>query len=284
MDEGWVRLWRKILDNPMWEEEVFTRGQAWVDLLLVANHKQGSFRCRGLRVIVGRGQVGWSQGKLAGRWGWSRGKVARFLKELVDEGMIEQQTDNISSLVTIVNYEDYQTTDQQKGDRKTGEKQETDTNKNNNNKKNEKKVIEIVDEKPTEEKESKPKIGIKKEDGDLLTPQDVVDRWNLLTEKNGLGKIRGGNQTIKGKIATRMKSFKSLDDWNSLFQNIKKRGSNYATESYFNLAWIAKNDENFEKVVDDFLAWKYDKKKTNSGFNDNIDIKSEIEEWGEDGE
>ena len=38
MDEkaGWIKLWRKFADDPLWVSEPFTKGQAWVDLLLMA--------------------------------------------------------------------------------------------------------------------------------------------------------------------------------------------------------------------------------------------------------
>ena len=56
--KGWVSLHRKISDNPLWLAEPFTRGQAWVDIFLQANHKDKWFIVRGNRVDVKRGQVG----------------------------------------------------------------------------------------------------------------------------------------------------------------------------------------------------------------------------------
>ena len=70
------------MDSPDWLAEPFTRGQAWVDLLLLANHKEGFIRRRGVLVAVERGQVGYSEEALAARWKWSKGKVRRFLSEL----------------------------------------------------------------------------------------------------------------------------------------------------------------------------------------------------------
>ncbi len=63
--DGWLKLWRKLGDSELWLAEPFTRGQAWVDLLMLANHTDGYLRKRGIRVEVRRGQVGWSEGKLA---------------------------------------------------------------------------------------------------------------------------------------------------------------------------------------------------------------------------
>lgn len=109
---GWIKLHRTLLEHPVWIEEPFNRGQAWVDLLLLANHKPAQIRKRGIKVTVERGQVGWSERQLAERWGWSRGKVRRYLEELETAQQIVQQNGpqnlNVTSLITIVNYENYQ--------------------------------------------------------------------------------------------------------------------------------------------------------------------------------
>lgn len=36
---GWVVLDRKIMDNWVWQDKPFSHGQAWVDMILMANHK-----------------------------------------------------------------------------------------------------------------------------------------------------------------------------------------------------------------------------------------------------
>ena len=115
--KGWIKLYRQIEDNPYWLSEPFTRAQAWVDLLLLANHKPGHIRVRGIKVEVGRGQVGWSERELAKRWRWSRGKVRRFFSELGSKTVqqIEPQKNNVTTLITIVNYDRYQMDDTTNG-------------------------------------------------------------------------------------------------------------------------------------------------------------------------
>ena len=82
MEKGYIKLYRQLQANKLWLSEPFTRGQAWVDMLLLANHADGYIRKRGVRVDIKRGQLGWSERKMAERWKWSRGKVRRFLNEL----------------------------------------------------------------------------------------------------------------------------------------------------------------------------------------------------------
>ncbi|HDY87095.1 MAG TPA: hypothetical protein ENH82_03145 [bacterium] len=106
--EGWIRLHRKLTLKDLWLAEPFTRGQAWVDMLLLANYEDGYIRVRGNKVPIKRGQLGWSEVKLAERWEWSRNKVRRFLAELKSAQQIEQQNTFITSIITVVNYELYQ--------------------------------------------------------------------------------------------------------------------------------------------------------------------------------
>lgn len=123
---GWIYLHRKLLDNPFWTCETFTRGQAWVDLLFLANYSDSFFYVRGNKVNVKTGQVAWSEPKLAERWGWSRTKLRKFLNDLEKEQQIIQQKNTITQIITINNYSEYQKKEQQKDSRKTAEEQQKD--------------------------------------------------------------------------------------------------------------------------------------------------------------
>ena len=142
MAEGWIKLHRQIQDNKLWTCEPFTRGQAWVDLIIIANHKRNYFYLRDHKIEVERGQVGWSQLKLSTRWKWSRSKVKKFLNDLEKEQQIKQQVTQSTTIIEILNYEAYQEKEQQdaqqKDNRKTTEEQQKSTNKNEKNEKKEK--------------------------------------------------------------------------------------------------------------------------------------------------
>jgi hypothetical protein len=119
-------------DDELWLTEPFTKAQAWVDLLINANHAENHISIRGNLVKIERGQLGWSELTMGKRWKWSRGKVKRYLELLKDLGRISIQQDrHITSIVTICNYSRFQdgdttnsttgkTTDRQQ----TGHKQE----------------------------------------------------------------------------------------------------------------------------------------------------------------
>jgi hypothetical protein len=126
---GWIKIHRNITENPMYFSEPFTRMQAWIDLLLVANYRDSVIYVRGNKVDVKRGQIAKSQDFFATRWKWSRGKVIRFLDELQKCGQIVQQKSNVITLISVVNYEYYQqdgTTDGQQTDSRQYNKRTTD--------------------------------------------------------------------------------------------------------------------------------------------------------------
>ncbi len=139
---GWISLHRKIIENPMYFSEPFTRIGAWIDMLLIANHKEGYFFVRGNKVTVSRGQIGMSQDSFAKRWKWSRGKVSRFILALENDGQIVQHKSNVTTIISICNYNQYQTdgTTDNTASNTTDEQQtvqQTSANNNNNNSNNE---------------------------------------------------------------------------------------------------------------------------------------------------
>lgn len=151
--QGWIKLYRKIMDNKMWQEKPFSRGQAWIDLLLMANHDDNTFLFDGRFIDLEKGSFITSEHKLMERWGWSKSKVRLFLNELQKQQMIVKNSDQKKTTITICNYSVYQdseTTERPLKDHsKTTERPLKDPNKNDKEcTKNEKK--DIYSELPTE--------------------------------------------------------------------------------------------------------------------------------------
>lgn len=150
--EGWIKLHRQIIEHPDYFSEPFTRVMAWIDLLMLANHKGMNMYVRGNKVEIKRGDTAIAQETLATRWKWSRTKVKRYLNELEKDRQIVQQKSNVINTISIVNYDAYQsddttestaddtTEDQQKISRKPTENPQKSTNKNVKNVKNDKKA------------------------------------------------------------------------------------------------------------------------------------------------
>lgn len=98
-------LHRSLLNHWIWLSESFTQGQAWVDMVLLANHASGKMMIKGQLVKIERGQLGRSKLNLAKRWRWSRGKLNRFLSRLEMEHMIVQQAGHLTTVITLCNYD-----------------------------------------------------------------------------------------------------------------------------------------------------------------------------------
>lgn len=133
MSIGWISLHRKLQNNPLWSSEPFTRGQAWVDLILLANHEEGYIYVRDHKIELKRGDVGWSQNRLSERWQWSRTKIRKFLNDLEKEQQIKQLKSKSYTVIRLINYNEYQQEKQQEDKRKTTGRQQEDTNNNDNN-------------------------------------------------------------------------------------------------------------------------------------------------------
>lgn len=107
--KGWIKVWRKIMDNPMWTEEPFTKGQAFIDLLLLAQGTDNEVEIGGKVVKFEAGTVYVSVLELSNRWKWSRGKVNRFLDGLQNDATIRTVKRTPSgTAVTIENWAIYQ--------------------------------------------------------------------------------------------------------------------------------------------------------------------------------
>lgn len=106
--KGWISLYRSIQDHWLWQEKPFSKGQAWMDLLLSANHQDKKVLLGNELITVIRGSFITSQKKLMERWGWGSEKTRKFLKLLDDDRMIKFQPDKKKTTITIINYESYQ--------------------------------------------------------------------------------------------------------------------------------------------------------------------------------
>lgn len=140
MAEGYIKLYRQLQEHEIWTSEPFTKGQAWVDLILQANHKDGQF-IDGMEVVkVERGAMITSVKKLAERWKWSRHKVGDFLDLLEGLKMVGQKRDTKRTYLKIVQYCVWQDLAAQEGHQKdikrTSTGHQKDTNNNDNNDKN----------------------------------------------------------------------------------------------------------------------------------------------------
>lgn len=134
--EGWVSISRKLTEHWLWEDKPFTKGQAWVDLILLVNHEDNEFLHGNEIRQVKRGSRITSITKLALRWGWSRKKVFDFMGTLEKEHMIEKNSNTKETVITIVKYDDFQISRNTKETPKKHRGNTTETPKSTNNNEN----------------------------------------------------------------------------------------------------------------------------------------------------
>ena len=137
-ERGYIKLHRQITENELYFSQRFTRMQAWIDLLLLANYKPSTVFIRGIEIRLKPGQLCYSQETLAKRWRWNRKTVSTFLSMLSQRKMLDTKMNNITSVISIRNWNWYQESGQQSGHQK-------DTKRDTENKdKKEKKLIELT--------------------------------------------------------------------------------------------------------------------------------------------
>lgn len=107
-DKGWIKLNRQIMDHWTYEDKPFNRSMAWIDLLLLADHKTHKSLWRGKLTEFKRGDVNISLTELSHRWGWSRDKVRNFISDLEHDGMVALKATTHRTVLTIVKYDDFQ--------------------------------------------------------------------------------------------------------------------------------------------------------------------------------
>jgi hypothetical protein len=154
-NHGWICLHRDIQAHWLFNFNESDKALAWIDLLLLASHEDNKFMAKGRVVECRRGQIAMSQITLQKRWKMSQNKLKRFLVLLKNDGMIELETNDLTTIITICNYNKYQDNERADGrplgrpdgrgtDDQSDDKQQL---KQLNNLTNKEKHVSLIDEK-----------------------------------------------------------------------------------------------------------------------------------------
>lgn len=114
MSEGWIKVHRKMLDNPV----VFKDADhlaVWMYLLLKATHTEYPVMFNGEKIVLKPGQLVTGRKKISTETGVNESKVNRVLNLFKSEHQIEQQTTRHGSIISIVSWDEYQSCEQQNG-------------------------------------------------------------------------------------------------------------------------------------------------------------------------
>jgi len=162
MSYGWVSIHRQIQEHWLWKDKPFSYGQAWIDLIMMANHNDNKFLLGRELVEVKAGSFITSELKLMERWGWGKTRVRTFLELLQKDNMIVKKVNRKRTTIFIVNYSVFQDTqtinELSTNHSQTDCKPIANTNNNDNNVNNENNNIIISDSDESEPApEPKPK-------------------------------------------------------------------------------------------------------------------------------
>lgn len=161
--EGWIKLHRKTLDNPVVCKDSDYLS-VWIYLLLNATHQEYDTLFKGKRITLQKGQLITGIISISKKMKVNKDKVQRILKSFENDKQITQQTSNKNRLISIINWNEYQDIDKQNDKQVINKCKTTDkqliTNKNVKNIKNDKndKKVNIYSENEKSKKIKEEKI------------------------------------------------------------------------------------------------------------------------------
>lgn len=162
MQDGYIYLERKLLSKGFWKNSYYTH--LWIHLIFLASHEDKEFIWLGETQKLRRGQFITGRKKLAEDTGISETTVERILDYFEREGQIGQQKTNKFRLITVLNYDKYQS-------KKTTNGQQTDnTRTHSSNSSNESNTL-------SKDKEATPRLpkGIILLKGEPTTMSERID-------------------------------------------------------------------------------------------------------------
>lgn len=139
MSSGWIKLHRKMLENPIFKNDKLFR--VFMYLLLKASHTEHEFLIGDSIVTLKQGQ--WATGRkaISRDTGLTEQNVRTAITKLEKLGILTSKITSKFTLFSIVNWESHQQDNQQVTSKQPTSNQQVTTNKNGKNGKNENKDI-----------------------------------------------------------------------------------------------------------------------------------------------
>ena len=105
MDNSFIKLYRKIQDNWIWDNPLYLK--CWIDMLMRASIKPSSMLLNNQIIEVNRGEIVFSQRNFAKRNNMTRQRLRTFLKKLEKTNMIRLKSNPEITHAVIVGYSTY---------------------------------------------------------------------------------------------------------------------------------------------------------------------------------
>jgi len=181
---GWIKVYRSLYKKGWYKRSDYIH--LWIHLLFKASHKEIEFMFNGKNIKIKPGQFITGRKALNLETGINESKIERILSFFEkNEQQIEQQKSNKNRLISILNWDEYQLSEQlneqQVNNKRTTSEQQVNTYKKN---KNDKKYIESI-----ENNKEKFKTEIRKYIGKVFkngefTNDDAIEFFTYWGESN----------------------------------------------------------------------------------------------------
>jgi len=223
---GWIKLHRKINDNPILKKgRIYSNFEAFIFLLLRSNYESAKVVIGGNIYKLKQGQMIISKKKLMKAFNWGNSRLNTFLNLLQKDNMIEVKTNSQMTMITILNWDSYQETKSQSNINQTSTKLQPNTNKNNKKNIKKNKEQDFINQVLAE--------GLK------MTPSvapDIIDEFcNYWTERSMSGRKMKYEMSktfdIKRRLTTWIKNKKDWD-FKSKEDNIVKIKNDLREQRY----------------------------------------------------
>lgn len=134
MSGGWIKLHRKLLDSSIFTSDSGLR--IWIWCLLRANHDECDVFVGIHKVHLMPGQFVFGRESASESLGISPSTVRNWINILQQDSRIDIKPTNKYSVISVLNWNDYQSMDNKKDNRITTEKQQNNTDKKDKKEKN----------------------------------------------------------------------------------------------------------------------------------------------------
>lgn len=240
---NWIAVSRDMRDHPVVgmgqpvppadpARGSYSRYEAWQDLIMEAQYRPFEIRNKGKVITLQRGQLMAARAWLARRWNWTEKTVRGFISRLESEIMAKsesvqskgQRTGHYSNVLTICNYDIYQTALEllrlSEGQSKVQSRASEGPESN--------KETREQDRSPNGD--SSPAV-----QGDLLilpvkprglsaadAAKQAIEAWNAMAREHGLPEARKLNDDRKKKLILRIKEAGGFSAWVGVINKIPR--------------------------------------------------------------
>ena len=127
-DKSYIKLFRKLLDSPIFENEKALK--IWIWCLLKATHKERLQLVGQQEVNLEKGQFVFGRKKASEELKMSESTIYKYIKLLEKLQMISINSNNKFSVITVEKWEEYQVEELKDNNKVTTKEQQSNTNKN----------------------------------------------------------------------------------------------------------------------------------------------------------